>query len=254
LPELTPPATVRRLPAYLRELLQFDGIAANSADSAASLRDYWQWLDVAHPPPVAAIPLGLDECHSVSDIPSGIVPRVLCVGTIEGRKNHLALLEACEALWAAGVKFELQLLGLARPDTAAAALAKIDALKAAGRPLLYDGPAGDAALQAAYQRCAFTVYPSLIEGFGLPVLESLQHGKPCICSNQGALGESTLDGGCMALATVDAPALAAAIRRLLENPAEVTALSARARGRKFKTWNDYAGELTTWMATLKRRA
>ena len=41
LPELTPPGTVRRLPGYLRELLQFDGIAANSADSAASLRDYF---------------------------------------------------------------------------------------------------------------------------------------------------------------------------------------------------------------------
>jgi len=46
LPELTPPGTVRRLPVYLRELLQFDGIAANSEDSAASLRDYWAWLGV----------------------------------------------------------------------------------------------------------------------------------------------------------------------------------------------------------------
>ncbi|HEX7630671.1 MAG TPA: glycosyltransferase [Lacunisphaera sp.] len=254
LPELTPPGTVRRLPAYLRELLQFDGIAANSADSAASLRDYWQWLGVTPTPPVVAIPLGLEECHVIRDIPAGGVPRVLCVGTIEGRKNHLALLEASETLWAAGVKFELQLLGLARPDTAAAALAKIDALQAAGRPLPYDGPAGDAALQAAYQRCAFTVYPSLIEGFGLPVLESLQHGKPCICSGRGALGESALGGGCVPLETVDAPALAAAMRRLLEDPAEAANLSAQARGRKFKTWHDYAGELTAWMATLPRRA
>lgn len=253
LPELTPPGTVRRLPAYLRELLQFDGIAANSQDSAASLRDYWQWLGVRATPPIEAIPLGLDECHVISDIPSGGVPRVLCVGTIEGRKNHLALLEAGETLWAAGVKFELQLLGLARPDTAAAALAKIEALKAAGRPLIYDGPAGDAALQEAYRHCAFTVYPSLIEGFGLPVLESLQHGKPCICSSAGALGESALGGGCVALESVDASALAGAMRRLLENPPEIAALSAQARTRKFKTWNDYAGELVSWMGTLPRR-
>jgi glycosyltransferase involved in cell wall biosynthesis len=254
LPELTPPGTVRRLPAYLRELLQFDGIAANSQDSAMSLLDYWEWLGVANPPPVTAIPLGLDPVSAGSQ-PSILSSRlrVLCVGTIEGRKNHLALLEACEALWTEGLVFELHLLGLARPDTAAAALARIDALKAAGRPLHYDGPADDAALQAAYQRCAFTVYPSLIEGFGLPVLESLQHGQPCICSNDGALGESTRGGGCLALPEVDAASLAGAIRRLLKNPAELAALSAAARTRKFKSWGDYAGELTTWMATLPRR-
>jgi glycosyltransferase involved in cell wall biosynthesis len=254
LPELTPPGTVRRLPAYLRELLEFDGIAANSTDSAASLYDYWQWLGVANPPPIEAIPLGLEP---VSLAPEGLAPvsplRLLCISTIEGRKNHLALLEACETLWAEGLAFELQLIGLARPDTAAAALARIEALKAAGRPLVYGGAVGDAELQVAYQRCAFTVYPSLIEGFGLPVLESLQHGKPCVCSNDGALGEAASGGGCLALPAVDAAALTGAIRRLLKNPAEITTLSAAARKRKFKAWNTYAGELTAWMATLKRR-
>jgi glycosyltransferase involved in cell wall biosynthesis len=254
LPALTPPGTVRRLPAYLRELLRFDGIAANSADSAACLRDYWTWLGVTDAPPVQAIPLGLDECHLTGAVPTDAVPRVLCVSTIEGRKNHLALLEACEALWTEGVTFELELIGLGRADTAGGALAKIAALKATGRPLLYEGPADDAALQAAYRRCAFTVYPSLIEGFGLPVLESLQHGKPCVCSGLGALGESARGGGCVTLATVDAPALAAAIRRLLKHPAEVAALAAEARARKFKSWPDYAAELTAWMATLSRRA
>jgi glycosyltransferase involved in cell wall biosynthesis len=254
LPELTPPGTVRRLPAYLRELLLFDGIAANSEDSAACLRDYWTWLGVTGTPPVQAIPLGLDACPAAADAPPGGLMRVLCVGTIEGRKNHLALLEACESLWAEGLRFELQLLGLARADTAGPALARIAALKAAGRPLLYDGPADDAALQAAYRRCAFTVYPSLIEGFGLPVLESLQHGKPCICSGQGALGESARGGGCVALASTDALALAGAIRRLLKSPADLAALATEARARKFTSWPDYAAELTAWMGTLPRRA
>lgn len=253
LPELTPPGTVRRLPAYLRELLLFDGIAANSEDSAASLRDYWAWLGVTGTPIVHAIPLGLEPCPPVPATTPAVPARVLCVGTIEGRKNHLALLEACETLWAQGMEFELEFLGLARPDTAGPALARIAALKAAGRPLRYEGPADDATLQAAYQRCTFTVYPSLIEGFGLPVLESLQHGKPCICSAQGALGESARGGGCLALASVSAPALAGAIQRLLANPAELQALAGEARARKFKTWPDYATELTAWMATLPRR-
>jgi glycosyltransferase involved in cell wall biosynthesis len=254
LPELTPPGTVRRLPAYLRELLLFDGIAANSADSAASLRDYWTWLGVTDTPVVHGLPLGLDAWPALAGPPpAGAVPRVLCVGTLEGRKNHLALLEACESLWVDGAKFELQLLGLPRADTAGPALALIARLKAAGRPLIFDGPADDVALHAAYARCVFTVYPSLIEGFGLPVLESLQHGKPCICSGAGALGESALGGGCVALPAVDAAALAGAIRRLLQSPAAVATLAAQARTRHFKTWTEYARELTAWMATLPRR-
>ncbi len=255
LPELTPPGTVRRLPAYLRELLLFDGIAANSEDSAASLRDYWAWLGVSDTPVVQAIPLGLEVCHPIDyQSPNAASPRVLCVGTIEGRKNHLALIEACEALWAEGLAFELQLVGLARPDTAGAALARIAALKSCGRPLVYDGPADDAGLQAAYRSCAFTVYPSLIEGFGLPVLESLQHGKPCVCSGQGALGESARGGGCLTLPAADASSLATTIRRLLQNPAELAALATQARARTFKLWPDYARELTAWMATLSRRS
>jgi len=252
-PELTPPGTVRRLPAYLRELLLFDGIAANSEDSAACLRDYWAWLGVGDTPVVQAIPLGLDALPAGTGDAAGGVPRILCVGTIEGRKNHLALLAASEELWAEGRKFELHLIGLARADTAGPALARIAALKAAGRPILYDGPADDAGLHAAYRRCAFTAYPSLIEGFGLPVLESLQHGKPCICSALGALGESARGGGTVALPAVDASALAAAIRRLLQHPDEIAALAAQARGRSFRLWADYARELAGWMAVLPRR-
>lgn len=253
-PELTPPRTVARLPGYLRELLAFDGVAAVSEDSAASLRDYWSWLGVTGAPPVIAIPNGIDPLpvSALAGTP-GSLPRILCVATIEGRKNHLALLAACESLWQSGRRFELELLGLARADTAGPALARIAELQRAGRPLHYGGVAADAELHAAYRRCSFTVYPSLLEGFGLPVLESLQHGKPCLCSGHGALGEAARGGGCVMLNPVDAPSLAAAIERLLQNPAEIAALSARARVRPFRSWAEQARDLTAWMRTLPHR-
>jgi glycosyltransferase involved in cell wall biosynthesis len=255
-PELTPAGTVARFPAYLRELLLFDGIAAISEDSAVALRDYWRWLGVADTPPVQAIPLAIDDAHTdpapVAGEP-GDKPRLLCVCTIEGRKNHLALLEACETLWREGRDFELQLIGMARADTAAAALGRIRELQQAGRPLLFDGAVPETILHAAYRRCAFTVYPSLIEGFGMPVLESLQHGKPCVCSGRGALGESARGGGCVALDEVDAATLAGAIRRLLDCPDELAALATAARGRRLKTWRDYTDEFVGWMDTLPRR-
>ena len=108
----------------------------------------------------------------------------------------------------------------------------------------------DAALARAYAEATFTVYPSLLEGFGLPVLESLQYGKPCLCSSQGALGESAREGGCLTLDPVDAPSLAAAIRRLLTEPATLTTLTMAAQSRTFRTWDDYAADLLHWMKTL----
>ena len=256
-PELTPPGTVARFPAYLRELLLFDGVVGNSEDSAASLRDYWRWLGVENVPPVHAVPLGIGKLLAPGagqPAPALATPRVLCVCTIEGRKNHLALLDACEALWAEGLRFDLQLIGLARADTAGQALARIAALKQAGRRLLYRGSVSDTELHEAYQRCSFTVYPSLIEGFGMPVLEGLQYGKPCICSGLGALGESARGGGCITLDSVDAANLTVSIRRLLQDSEELAALSAAARQRKPKSWRDYAGELTAWMHALPRRS
>ncbi|HXC01650.1 MAG TPA: glycosyltransferase [Opitutaceae bacterium] len=258
LPELTPAKTVARFPAYLRELLAFDGIAANSEDSRQSLLDYWQWLGVTNPPPVEAIPLGLSlpapGAGRISNLRSQISNSILCVGSVEGRKNHLALLDACEQLWARGLHFELHLIGLSHPQTGRAALDKIAALKVAGRPLRYSGPVDDATVATAYDACQFTVYPSLMEGFGLPVLESLAHGKPCVCSSRGALGEAARDGGCVTLDSMDADSLAAAILRLLQNPSALAALAEAARARTFRSWPDYAAELAAWMTTLPRRA
>lgn len=254
-PELSSPATVTRFPAYLLELLAFDGVAAVSEDSRTSLLEYWRWLGAKNPPPVRTISLGVDLPGNPTGCPgfAGGAPIVLSVGSIEGRKNHLALVEACESLWAGGLRFTLQLVGLAHPQTGRGALARIRELQSAGRPLRYDGPVTDEGLAAAYATCAFTAYPSMIEGFGLPVIESLAHGKPCICSRRGALGESAGGGGCLTLDTVDGASLAEAIRRLLTAPAELAALTSAARSRRFKTWANYAAELTEWIGELPKK-
>lgn len=255
-PDLSPGGTVARFPAYLQELLAFDGVAAVSEDSRQSLAAYWDWLGVSRRPELVAIPLGSDP---VTPAPRTVTrsdepPIVLCVGTLEGRKNHLALLEACAELWQRGSRFTLHVIGAAQAQTGAAAGERIRQLQAEGRPLRYDGPVDEPRLAAAYAACSFTVYPSLLEGFGLPVLESLAHGKPCVCSGKGALGESAGVGGCVALERMDAPGLRDAIADLLTSPTRRDQLAAEARARRHRTWQDYAGELTRWAETVRRRS
>ncbi len=253
LPEFTPAGTVARFPGYLRQLLAFDGVAAVSEDSRRSLVEYWSWLGVSRTPAVAAIPLGLDPAPAGGGAgPSGGGATVLCVGTIEARKNHVALLDACESLWARGARFRLRLVGISHAETGRPALERIGQLRAAGRPLVYDGPRPDAELEAAYRECAFTVYPSLAEGFGLPVAESLSRGKACACRMTGALGEIAAGGGCADIGAAGAPEIAAVIERLLGAPAELASLERAARGRSFRTWAAYTAELMDWMASLGR--
>jgi glycosyltransferase involved in cell wall biosynthesis len=253
-PELSPRSTTSRFPGYLRDLLQFDGVAAVSEASRRCLLDYWAWLGVPRTPQVAAITLGIDApTEPPAAPPSGGVPVVLCVGSIEGRKNHAALLDACESLWSGGARFELRLVGLANTETGAPALARLGALQAAGRPLRYDGPVGEAELESAYRECSLTVYPSLAEGFGLPVAESLVRGRPCLCRMDGALGEIAAGGGCADLGAAGPADIAAAIARALSSPGELAALASAARARRFKGWAQYASELAAWMGTLGRR-
>jgi glycosyltransferase involved in cell wall biosynthesis len=265
-PELAPPKTVARFPAYLQELSRFDGIAAISADSRDALLGYWDWLGLRDAPPVEAIPLGIDlpptaapaKCNPLGYTPSGpavpaVLPTVLCVCTLEGRKNHLVLLDACEQLWLRDVRFELRLIGMAQAETGRTALARVRALQQAGWPLRYDGPVDDDTVTTAYRECQFTVYPSLLEGFGLPVLESLALGKPCICSARGPVGESARGGGCVALDEVNPATLAAVIERLLSTPAELATLAAAASARRLKGWAAYTDELLAWQRTVHRR-
>ncbi len=89
-----------------------------------------------------------------------------------------------------------------------------------------------------------------MEGFGLPVGESLVRGKPCVCSARGALGESARGGGCLTLETVDAASLGGAIGHLLSDRPALDRLAAAARARRFKSEKDYAREVKEWLAQL----
>ncbi|GAB5562100.1 MAG: hypothetical protein SynsKO_37470 [Synoicihabitans sp.] len=255
-PELTPSGTVGRFPFYLNELRYFDGIVAVSEDSRQSLQDYWRWAEWKDVPPVKTISLGLDHLHRTTK-PVRITaepPIILSVGSVEGRKNHLKLIEACERLWRDGKNFELRIIGSLQRQTGAATAERMDVLKTQGRPLHYHGWLSDAELQSQYTDCAFTVYPSLLEGFGLPVWESLLQGRPCICSSSGATAETAAGGGCLAIDTSSVDEISRAIAILLDDKEKLTELSQAAASRVPPTWRQCADQILDWIRQLPLRS
>jgi hypothetical protein len=110
----------------------------------------------------------------------------------------------------------------------------------------------DRQLRELYDECDFTVYPSLEEGFGLPILESLWHARPCICRDAGAMAEVGRQGGCLMVETADVEVLKEAMLQLASDASLRDRLSAEATTRPFRTWREYALDVVARMAAERQ--
>lgn len=114
---------------------------------------------------------------------------VAYVSTIEGRKNHIYVVNVWRRLIAEGIDVP-DLVFVGRHGWKIGALT--DILSATGN---LDGRLhiahnlSDGELNAVYANCEFSVFTSFVEGWGLPIGESLFHGRPCIASNTSSIPE-----------------------------------------------------------------
>ena len=140
----------------------------------------------------------------------------LSVGTIEPRKNHGRLLDAYRILKAKGAAtMPLVLVGgkgwlMEHFDTLMAGLEP-------GRDVILPGYASDSELHWLFSNCFGFIYPSLFEGFGMPVLEALTCGAPVLCSNSSSLPEAAGDGALL-FDPLDTNGIVAAMESLLRRP------------------------------------
>lgn len=132
----------------------------------------------------------------------------LCVGTIEPRKNQLALLKALAKLPGNRPLVLAGGRGWLMEDMARA----VNELGLASR-LKLTGYVDDAELAWLYANCLGFVYPSLFEGFGLPVLEAMSLGAPVITSNVSSLPEVAGDAAIL-VDPLDIEGIASAMARL----------------------------------------
>lgn len=135
---------------------------------------------------------------------------ILFVGTIQPRKNLVRLIEAFSKIYDLKSNISLVIagkLGWMYEEILAAAKSK---------PVKFIGRVAEADLAAVYKMAQLFVWPSLMEGFGLPVLEAMTLGVPVICSNRGALPEVAGKAALM-VDPEDTAGIAGAIQLVLTN-------------------------------------
>lgn len=167
------------------------------------------------PEKVRVIPLGASEVFRTARRFEPSVPTFVSVATLERRKNLLRLLDAFDRVRERYPAARLRLIGQTEND-ARRIRQRIDAL-GLEKAVTLDGYLGDPEVAAAYAHSTAVVYPSLYEGFGLPVLEAMAAGSLVIASNRGAMREV---GGEHALLVdpEDPNAIAAAMLCAIEKP------------------------------------
>ena len=241
-PQITWPQSVARHPEYLRMLATFDRIWAGSGESRRDLVEFWRWQGGTVRATVDTILLGADFDRRPRVAAPGKPPAagLLCVGILEPRKNQMFLLDVCEALWAAGTEFDLHLVGRVNPHFGRPIAARVNAMRTTHPRLHHHDAAPDALMERLYGEVRVTAFPTIAEGCGLPVLESLWKGRPCVCSDLPVLREIADAGGCVAAAPNDRAAWVAALRTVLTDDAEWGRLAAAAAARPLPEWADTA--------------
>src|ERR1700694_969531 len=170
---------------------------------------------------VEVIAEGLPPVVPAGPLPEGMQPGfILAVGTVEPRKNYPRLLAAIRQLRGRSLPFIItgrrgvpELVIAGRPGWAYG-----DTLQriAAEPGVRYLGHVDEPTLTALYEAASVLAFPSLYEGFGLPLLEAMAHGVPAVVGAAGALPELALSAA-IAVKPDDVNAIAGALERLLSD-------------------------------------
>lgn len=181
--------TVIRYRAWLGVLANLaDGFLCNSAQTEAELKDALAniyGLETGYRTQI--LPMGHvifnPEGGAQTEIPAlrfdGSVPFALMVGTLEPRKGHVDVIAAFEELWRRGRPDRLVLVGRLgwQVDTLRKLILRHPEYR---KRLLWFDDVSDAELFGLYDACTGVIIASYGEGFGLPLIEALGHGKPVL--------------------------------------------------------------------------
>ena len=247
LPTITWPDSVARHPHYMKLIgTEFDQVLAVSKASETDLLGYWKWLQLESLPETDSLQWGADfegQPRNPAPWARSEPLQFIQVGILEPRKNQALTLDACETLWGEGLEFHLHLAGRPNPHFGKPTALRIRQLRKAGHPLTWHKSPDETALHNLYANAHLCLFPSLAEGSGLPVLESLWSGRPALASNLPCILENATFGGVETFDLEQPAALADKLRELLTQPKALETLAQQAQAAALPTWKDAAAEL-----------
>jgi len=196
---------------------------------------------------IDVIALGLPSLAAAGPLPDGLEPGfILAVGTVEPRKNYPRLLAAYRQLRGRQGSLPPQLVIAGRPGWAYGDTLQLIAAEPGVR---YLGHVDEPTLAALYESASVLAFPSLYEGFGLPLLEAMSRGVPAVIGAEGALPELA-PGAAIAVNPEDVDAIAGGLERLLADAQLRQKLGEEGKRRAAEfTW-DRAADQT--LAVLRR--
>jgi len=227
------------------------GVIGNSQATLDSLAAYARDVRLPLPPAVAAwlgaTPLPSQEAPAVA--PSR--PTFVILGTIEGRKNHLMLLHVWTRLAQRLGPRSPQLLVIGqRGWECEQAIDLIERSEVLRGSVVEIGRCGDLELASHLAGARALLFPSLTEGFGLPLIEALSSGTPVIASDLPVfreIGQNIPDF----LDPIDGPAWERTVMAYAEevSPPRAAQLE-RMAGYRAPTWENHFLEVDEWLAAL----
>jgi glycosyltransferase involved in cell wall biosynthesis len=232
-----------------------DKILCNSSYTRERLAHFLG--NASHRPDLATIELGSDPIPAASREWNATLPPlepgrfVLFVSTVEIRKNHRLLYNLWNRLNQTDPAILLPLVCVGgagwRTDDLMRLIAGDQALH--GKLLMLPGLA-DGDLGWLYRNCAFTLYPSHVEGWGLPVAESLSLGKYCVASTAASIAELS-QGLLDLLDPLDFVAWRREIGRLLSEPGYLGAKERRIAAYRPRDWTAAGDQFVAELATCR---
>ena len=228
-PDLHPPRHVSQQRAQLKALGQAAAIAAVSASTADDLANLGIPADR-----IVVTPLGLTPLPDPVSSPNRPEPGyLLAVGETSPRKRYPTLLRALAQL-----DGELRLVMAGPPGGDEQRIQELISELGLTSRVQRFGPVSDASLSALYERAAALCFPSIAEGFGLPVLEAMACGVPVVVSDIPVMHEVAGQAAAIYVPVDDTSAWAAALAEIaaLNDRRDAFAEAGRAQASTF-TWD-----------------
>ncbi len=227
------------------------GVIGNSQATLDSLATYARDARLPQPPAVAAW-LGatpLPRQGAPAAAPSQ--PAFVILGTIEGRKNHLMLLHVWTRLAQRLGPSSPQLLIIGqRGWESEQAVDLIERSETLRGSVVEIGRCGDLELAGYLAGARALLFPSLAEGYGLPLIEALSSGTPAIASDLPVFREIG-QGIPELLDPIDGPAWERAVMAYAEPDSTArTAQLERMASYRAPTWENHFSEVDEWLAAL----